>query len=125
MLQLDVVSVCEGLFAPKVMSYESNRLFDERYKGQMVRWTGVSRRANGYSYDSTFGESDGTKVEFDLYEINQGYSKRMVKAFAQLPKDALDDIRSRIGEEVVFEGRLLTCEGSSKRVYVADARLVD
>ena len=124
-LQLDVVSVCEDLFAPKLMSYETNRLFDERYKDQTVRWTGIARRANTYSYDSTFGENDGTKVEFDLYEIEQGYSKRMVKGFVQMPKDAIDDLRSQIGNEVTFKGRLLTCEGSSRRLYVADARLVE
>ncbi len=123
-LQLDVASVCAELFAPKMMSYEANKLFDERYKGQTVRWTGIARRANVYSYDSTFGENDGTKVEFDVHEVDQGYGNRMVKAFVQLPKDASDDIRSRVGQEVAFEGRLLTCEGSSRRVYVADANIV-
>ena len=124
-LQLDIAPVCVALFAPKLMNYETNRLFDERYKNQTVRWTGIARRANTYSYDSTFGENDGTKVEFDLYEIEQGYSKRMVKGFVQMPKDAIDDLRSQIGNEVTFKGRLLTCEGSSRRLYVADARLVE
>ena len=123
-LQLDIAPVCVALFAPKLMNYETNRLFDERYKNQTVRWTGIARRANTYSYDSTFGENDGTKVEFDLYEIEQGYSKRMVKAFVQLSKDAIGDVRSRIGEEVAFEGCLLTCEGSSKRIYVTKALLI-
>jgi hypothetical protein len=123
-IQFDVASVCGELFGPKVMSYETNRLFDEKYKDQTVRWTGTARRANVFSYDFTFGE-EGTKVEFDVHEIDQGYGSRTVKAFVKLPKDAIDDIRSRIGEEVAFEGRLMTCEGSARRIYVADARLVE
>ena len=50
-VQLDVASVCEDLFDPNRMSYETNRLFDDRYKDVTVRWKGTARRANPYSYD--------------------------------------------------------------------------
>ena len=48
-----------------------------------------------------------------------------MKAFVQLPTEAADDIGARIGEDVQFEGRLISCEGSARRLYVADARMVD
>ena len=124
-LRLEAASVCDELFDPKLMSYETNRLFDERYKDQSVRWIGAVRRANEYSYDSTFGDEGGTKVEVDLHEIKQAYGNRIVKGFVQLRKEAIDDVRSRIGQDVAFEGRLLTCEGSSRRIYVADAKLAN
>ena len=124
-LRLDVASVCEALFDPKVMSYESNRLFDDRYKDATVRWKGTTRRANVYSYDFDFGDGGGTKAEFDIYEVKQQYGSRTVKAFVQLPTEAADDIGARIGEDVQFEGRLISCEGSARRLYVADARMVD
>lgn len=123
-LRLDVASVCETLFDPKLMSYETNRLFDNRYKGATVHWKGTVRRANVYSYDSTFRE-EGTRAEFDVHEVKQTYGSRPVKAFVQLPKEAAEAIGARIGEEASFEGRLLTCEGSARRLYVADARIVD
>ena len=44
-VQLDVASVCEDLFDPNRMSYETNRLFDDRYKDVTVRWKGTARRA--------------------------------------------------------------------------------
>ena len=124
-LRLDVASVCEALFDPKIMSYEANRLFDDRYKDATVRWKGTTRRANVYSYDFDFGDGGGTKAEFDIYEVKQQYGSRTVKAFVQLPTEAADDIGARIGEDVQFEGRLISCEGSARRLYVADARMVD
>ena len=107
------------------MSYETNRLFDDRYKDVTIRWKGTVRRASAYSYDFNFGDGGGTKAEFDVYEVKQQYGSRMVKAFVQFPTEAADDIGARIGQDVQFEGRLLTCEGSARRLYVADARMVD
>ena len=124
-LKLDVASVCEDLFNPKMMSYEANRLFDDRYKDATVRWTGTTRRASAYSYDFNFGDGGGTKAEFDVYEVKQQYGSRTVKAFVQLPQEAAADLGPRIGESIEFEGRLMTCEGSARRIYVADARMVD
>ena len=124
-LRLDVASVCEELFNPKMMSYEANRLFDDRYKDATVRWRGTARRASTYSYDFNFGDGGGTKAELDVYEVKQQYGSRTVKAFVQLPVEAADVISVRIGEEIEFEGRLMTCEGSARRLYVADARMVD
>ena len=123
-LRLDVASVCEELFDPKMMSYEANRLFDDKYKDATVRWKGTARRASTYSYDFNFGDGGGTKAELDVYEVKQQYGSRTVKAFVQLPTDAATDIGARIGEEIEFEGRLMTCEGSARRLYVADARVV-
>ena len=124
-LRLDVASVCEALFDPKIMSYEANRLFDDRYKDATVRWKGTARRASEYSYDFNFGDGGGTKAELDVYEVKQQYGSRTVRAFVQLPVEDADDIGARIGEDVQFEGRLISCEGSARRLYVADARMVD
>ena len=123
-LPLDVASVCEELFNPTMMSYEANRLFEDKYKDATVRWTGALRRASTYSYDFNFGDGGGTKAEFDVYEVKQQYGSRTVRAFVQLPVEAAADISGRIGEEMLFEGRLITCEGSARRLYVADAHLV-
>ena len=123
-LRLDIASVCEDLFNPDMMSYQANRLFDDRYKDATVRWKGTARRASAYSYDFNFGDGGGTKAELDIYEVKQQYGSRTVKAVVQLPVEAADDLGARIGEDIEFEGRLMTCEGSARRVYVADARMV-
>ena len=124
-LSLDVASVCEELFNSDMMSYATNRQFEERYKDATVRWKGTVRRASTYSYDFEFGDGGGTKAELDIHEVKQQYGSRTVKAFVQLPLEAAADLSARIGEDVQFEGRLLNCEGSARRVYVADARVVD
>lgn len=122
---LDSMAVCAALFDSKLMSYETNRLFDERYKGETIRWHGTLRRASAYSYDFTFGEGGGTKAEFDLHEVHQGLGTRIVRAYVQLPLEDAARVSGRVGEMVTFEGRLLTCEGSSRRIYVGEGRVVD
>ena len=122
---LDSMAVCAALFDSKLMSYETNRLFDDRYKGKTIRWHGTLRRASAYSYDFTFGEGGGTKAEFDLNEVKQSRGTRMVRAYLQLPREDAARISARVGEMVTFEGQLLTCEGSSKRIYVGGGRIVD
>ena len=109
---LDSMAVCAALFDSKLMSYETNRLFDERYKGETIRWHGTLRRASTYSHDFTFGEGGGTKAEFDLHEVQQGLGTRIVRAYVQLPREEAARVSGRVGEMVTFEGRLLTCEGS-------------
>ena len=108
-----------------MMSYQANRLFDDKYKDATVRWTGTIRRSSAYSYDFNFGDGGGTKAELDVYEVKQQYGSRAVRAFVQLPIEAAADIGGRIGDEVHFEGRLITCEGSARRLYIADAQIVD
>lgn len=122
---LDSMAVCAALFDSKLMSYETNRLFDERYKGETIRWHGTLRRASTYSYDFTFGEDGGTKAEFDLHEVHQGLGTRIVRAYVQLPREDAARVSGRVGEMVTFKGRLLTCEGSSRRIYVGGGRVVD
>ena len=122
---LDSMAVCAALFDSKLMSYETNRLFDDRYKGKTIRWHGTLHRASAYSYDFTFGEGGGTKAEFDLNEVKQSRGTRMVRAYVQLPREDAARISARVGEMVTFEGQLLTCEGSSKRIYVGGGRIVD
>ena len=124
-LRLDVASVCEDLFNSSMMSYATNRMFDDRYKDATVRWKGTARRANVYSYDFNFGDGGGTKAELDVYEVKQQYGSRTVKAVVQMPVEAANVLGARIGEDIEFEGRLMTCEGSARRLYVADARMVD
>lgn len=124
-VDLDSMAVCAALFDSKLMSYETNRLFDERYKGETIRWHGTLRRASTYSYDFTFGEGGGTKAEFDLHEVQQGLGTRMVRAYVQLPLEDAARVSGRVGEMVTFEGRLLTCEGSSRQIYVGGGRVVD
>lgn len=124
-LRLDVASVCDELFNSQMMSYATNRLFGEQYKDATVRWRGTARRASTYSYDFEFGDGGGTKAELDVYEVKQQYGSRTVKAFVQLPVEAAEVIGARLGEDIEFEGRLMACEGSARRLYVAEARMVD
>ena len=48
---LDVATVSNDLFASSVMSFDARRLFDERYKGRSVRWSGELQSLTSYQID--------------------------------------------------------------------------
>ena len=107
--------MCEALFDPKIMSYEANRLFDDRYKDAtvvegharlLVRFQLRGRRRN-----------EG-RVRF--YEVKQQYGSRTVKAFVH---GAAADIGARIGVDVQFEGRLISWKAPPD-ACTSDARMV-
>jgi hypothetical protein len=116
--------VAAQLFARGITSTEAKRRFDEEYKGKRVRWSGNLRRASAYSIDITFKGGAGTKATFALPVASEGAFGGAIQAVVQLGPDAAAALRSRIGEEIAFEGRLLSCETLLRTFNIADARLV-
>ena len=61
-VSLDVESVSAALFDPKLSSLDSSRIFDERYAGRTVRWSGKLTKAERFPFDYVFGSEPGTKA---------------------------------------------------------------
>jgi hypothetical protein len=116
--------IAAQLFARGITSTEAKRRFEEQYKGKRVRWTGNLRRASAYSIDITFKGGAGTKATFALPVASDGVFGGAIQAVVQLGPDAAAALRSRVGEEIAFEGRLLSCETLLRTFNIADARLV-
>ncbi len=118
--------MCETLFGTDRMSHEIKQIFEDRFDGKAVRWQGKLDRVSTYAFDGLFGFDPGTKAVFEVYEAEGSpYGGRTVQAVVQFPADAIDVLRPRTGEEMTFEGTLLSCDAFMRNLFVANARVVD
>ena len=120
---LAVADVCAQLFTRSITSTEAKKRFEERYKGKRVRWSGNLRRAATYSIDLVFKGGPGTKATFALPVPTEGALGGAVQAVVQLSPAAAEQLKRRVGEEIAFEGRLLSFDGMVRNFNIADATL--
>jgi hypothetical protein len=121
---LDVPSVCAALFAPEVSSYQASAVFEQSYRGLTVRWTGVLREVETYSYDAVFGSESGTRAVLEVFETTSGlYGETAVLAIARLARDACESLRGRVGAELTVEGRLIKVDAVMRHLYLDDGRV--
>lgn len=119
-------TVCETLFGTDRMSHEIKQIFEDRFDGKPIRWQGKLDRVSTYAFDGLFGFDPGTKAVFEVYEAEESpYGGRTVQAVVQFPADAIDVLRPRTGEQMTFEGTLLSCDAFMRNLFVANARVVD
>ena len=122
----DVAAICEDLFKPGRMSFESNELFEKQYLDRQVCWSGKLSRVTTFSFDTVFGDTRGTKAVFEIHQISSGpYGGKTIQAVAQLPADAADALRLRTGETMTFQGRLVRCDAFMSNLFLADAQLLE
>ena len=114
-------TVCETLFGTDRMSYEIKEIFEERFDGKSIRWSGKLDRVSTYAFDGLFGSEPGTKAVFEIYEAGG----RTVQAVVQFPADAVEVLRPRTGEQATFEGTLLSCDAFMRNLFVANGHVVD
>lgn len=120
---LAVAAICSQLFTRSITSTEAKKRFDEHYKGKRVRWSGNLRRAATYSIDLVFKGGPGTKATFALPAPSDGALGGTVQAVVQLAPAAAEQLKRRVGEEITFEGRLLSCDTMVRNFNIADATL--
>jgi len=121
---LAVAAVCEDLFASDVMSFDARRRFNELYKDRIVRWSGELKRVDSFRSDMVFKGDSGTRMVLDVHEVAGSAFGRTAQAIVRLPTEALEGLRPRVGEQIAFEGRLLSCDALMRNLFVADGRLL-
>lgn len=120
---LDVDAVCGALFKPVASSYQMHRMFEERYLGRDVAWSGVLRSLESYSYDCVFGSDPGTRAVVEVFDVAGGlYGNSKVSAVVQLPPEALEALKEKKGKTVDFEGRLEKVDGCMRNLYVSGGK---
>ncbi len=116
--------VAEALFDPKHLSFETTRIFEERYEGRRVAWQGPLVRVSSYRSDLDFRDGPGTKAVVRVHRLaNDLYAGRDVEAVVELPPEAIDELRDRRGELVSFRGRLTKCDPLMRNLFVEAGRL--
>lgn len=124
--ELDVALICQELFAGNKMSYQISRLFEQNYAGKTVRWSGRLRRVESYSFELVFGIKPGCKAVVSVHELEtSGFGDRTVSAIVQFPKENLEPLQKREGQNLRFEGQLKKVDALMRNFYIADGRFVD
>ncbi len=122
----DAAAICEDLFGGSRMSFESAKLFEQRYEGRLVRWSGRLHDVGTYSFDRIFGRGPGTKATVDLHEVGaESYSHLLVRAVVQLPEEARETLQGSRHETIAFRGRLLRCDAFVRNLFVGEGELID
>lgn len=120
---IDYRSLRAELFESTLMSYQVKELFDERYLDHRPRWQGQLKRLSDYSSDMVFGGDAGTKATIALEPIEDGPFTKEVQAIVQLSREAGEAAKALEGETVTFTGRLVSCDGFMRNLFLADGEL--
>jgi len=123
---LDVASVCNALFAPTRSSYQANQAFESKYRGREIRWTGVLREVEPYSFDVVFGSEAGARAVIEVFETETGFlGESQVHAVVQLAPDRADALEQRKGREITVAGRLEKVDVVMRNIYVTRGAILD
>jgi hypothetical protein len=115
-------AVAADLFGESRLSFETSRLFDERYAGLVVRWSGGVRSTREYQRDPMLGETPGTRVLVTVATIeNDLYGQTTVDAVVGLPPGNANLLRGR--DEITFQGTLVGVDAMMRNLFVAEAQI--
>jgi hypothetical protein len=118
----DAVAVATGLFGENRLSFETSALFDERYAGRNVLWSGKLRKATTVDHYRILGDGPFTKAVVDVAVLeNDLFGNTVVTAVVALPPGSIESIP--IGEAIAFSGKLVGIDALVRNVFVGGARL--
>jgi len=121
---LSAQTVAESLFGGSIMSYQVKEVFEEKFRGRRVQWSGILTSVAQYPFDRVFGRVPGTKAVVQVHDAAGRTGRQSVKASVQLPAEALAELRPKVGKSVAFEGELIECDGFMNSIFVGDGRIL-
>lgn len=110
--------VCEACFGDNALNYESERTFAERFSGRSIRWRGVLKSVETFSYDHVFGNERGFRAILDIYEISERFGKRPVQAVVLMSPEQAEEWKTDLNAEREFTGVLTALKPYSRKFYV-------
>ena len=117
----DPLALATRLFGDDQLSFEVTAIFDQHYRNLAVEWLGTVRRSGGLSDSKAFEGGPHSVLVVDVASIEHDlYGNSTVDAIVAFSADA--ELPER-GEAVRFSGRLISVDGLTRNLYVADGRL--
>lgn len=117
-LELVVVSaLCAEVFGSGLSHMDSERTFDESYKGRGVRWSGTLERLDEFYSDRVFGSEPGAKATLSVNDTGMDLP---VRAIVHVTREAGDLLRGHEGEPVEFAGALVHCDAFQRHLMIGD-----
>ncbi len=119
----DAVAVATDLFGENRLSFETAALFDERYAGRRVRWSGKLRKATTVDHYRVLGDGPFTKAVIDIALLeNDLFGNTVVTAIVAFPPGSIDSIQP--GEGIAFSGELVGIDALVRNLFVGKAQVL-
>ncbi len=110
----------QEIFGKGRLSFETDELFAERYKGRGVQLSGSVRSARPYVHDLDFGEGPGTKAVVTVAAITSDlYGNTAIDAVVALPPAMERDLER--GRNVEITGTLARVDPMMRNVFLDNA----
>ncbi len=121
---LDSGVVLHSLFEQGHTTAQTTELFESRYKGRSVAWSGTLINVRTFRFDLVFGDVPGTRAEIELANaVEAPGAGRTAKAVVQFPVDAEDELRALVDKRITFSGVLFSCDAFMKTLFLANGRV--
>lgn len=121
--EVDSAALFEEMFGGNRLSFETDDLFTEKYRGRTVTWEGTVRSSRPYDRDLDFGSGPGTKAVIAVASISSDlYGNTEIDAIVSLPAEPGRPLDRH--DSVRFTGTLHKVDSMMRNVFVSDARLV-
>ncbi len=118
----DAFDIASDLFGENRLSFETAALFDERYAGRRVEWSGKLRKATTVDHYRVLGDGPFTKAVVDIAVLeNDLFGNTVVTAIVAFPPGSIDSIQP--GEDVTFSGDLVGIDALVRNLLVDGASL--
>ena len=112
----------QELFAGNALSFESMHIFDDRYRGSTVHWSGPVKSTGRIGPDSDIGNEGADRLVVSVATISHDlYGNTEIDAVIGLPAGTVPNLER--GDPVAFTGTLVRVDPLVRNVFVADARL--
>ena len=119
---VEAAELAEEMFAENALSFESKQIFDERYRGASVRWTGSVKTVDRVHSDGDLGNEGDAKLVATVATIEHDlYGNTDIDAVVGLPPGAGANLRR--GAEVTFSGTLVGVDPLVRNIFVARGTL--
>ena len=104
------------------MSFEVEKLFQDKYADKRVSWQGTVRSMRDYTSDHHFGETPGVKLAATIAKIKHKlYGKLKVDVVIALPSGT--QLLER-DDSVTVSGTLDFVDVTTRSIYLKDASLL-
>ncbi|MEA2010032.1 MAG: hypothetical protein U9N78_04940 [Actinomycetota bacterium] len=118
----DAFDIANDLFGENRLSFETAALFNERYAGRHVSWTGKLRGATTVDHYRVLGDGPFTKAVIDIAVLeNDLFGNTVVTAVAAFPPGSIDGFEP--GDDIAFSGELVGIDALVRNIFVGDAGL--
>lgn len=117
-LSESVIHFRNRCFGANVYGHESEKRFNEEFKGKSMTWQGKLMRVEPFSYDRFLGREAGYRAFFLLAPIKSDFGDKQLEAVLHIDKARFEELEKQVETHQEFEGELIALESYTCRAYL-------